>query len=491
MKVHASKLPIRTAALALALALLPVAGFADNGSLGPTVTGETGLFSLLSGETLPQGEWSWGLYYNNWDRVAIEQSPSPRIAPGKNRDYDWNRLSTSIGYGITDNFELSLMLPYDALNDNGKLNGPVRINDTFFTRKIDGSGLANARLGAKWNLFTAEDKQSHFGLNAFIEAPTGKEHEGVSTGATGFGLGLAYDYKHWALNLGYRDPGDPDKIDSAREILAGIGYAARINDKFSWITELSGTFYTGGDAKPPKDDIDLTTGGRIWLGADENWAFNFGLRGNVAYLGDTDKFCPLGGLVGVTYFPHLLREKREAARLAAEEEARRKAAEEEAQRKAAEEEARRKAAEEEARRKAAEEEARRKAAEEEARRQQAPPPPPPPPAIEEVCQFASGSARVDNRCKATLDEVALRMKQEGQRIALVIGYTDSPGSEAANLRISQRRADAVKAYLVSRHGIDAERITTEGRGEADPVGDNATKAGRAQNRRAVIILKVR
>jgi OOP family OmpA-OmpF porin len=110
--------------------------------------------------------------------------------------------------------------------------------------------------------------------------------------------------------------------------------------------------------------------------------------------------------------------------------------------------------------------------------------------IEEECLFALNSTRVDNRCKATLDEVALRMKQEAKRSALVIGYTDSTGPEASNLRVSERRAEAVKSYLVTRHAIDPSRITVEGRGEAEPVGDNTTREGRAQNRRARIILRV-
>lgn len=477
------------AVLVAGLALTPTATFADNGSLAPTSTGETGLFTLFSGESLPQGQWSFGLYYNNWDRLAVEDSPLPLVPVAKDRDYDWNRLSASVGYGITDNFEISLMLPYEIYDDNGTKTGAARINGRYFVNDdIDADGLGNARLGMKWNAFTSDDKKSHFGLNAFIEAPTGDDDEGVATGDTGFGLGLAYDINNWFLNLGYRDPGDPDNVDVAEEILAGVGYAAKINDRFSWLTEIAATVYTGDDPTP-EDDIDLTTGGRLWLGADETWAFNFALRTNLAQLNDTDEFCPLGGLVGLTYFPRMFREKAEAARIAAEEEARRKA-EEEARRIAAEEEARRKA-EEEARRKAAEEEARRKA-EEEARRkaQQAPPPPPPPPVIEEVCQFAANSARVDNRCKATLDEVALRMKQEGNRIALVIGYSDSRGADRANERASVKRAEAVKSYLVTRHGIDPSRITAEGKGEADPVGDNATAAGRAQNRRAVIVLKV-
>jgi OOP family OmpA-OmpF porin len=82
------------------------------------------------------------------------------------------------------------------------------------------------------------------------------------------------------------------------------------------------------------------------------------------------------------------------------------------------------------------------------------------------------------------------MKQDPELGAWVIGYTDSTGSDAANQRMSEQRAQAVKDYLVQRHGIDARRITTEGRGPADPVASNDTAAGRQQNRRAVVILKV-
>ncbi len=71
------------------------------------------------------------------------------------------------------------------------------------------------------------------------------------------------------------------------------------------------------------------------------------------------------------------------------------------------------------------------------------------------------------------------------RAIRVIGYTDSIGSRAYNDKLSLRRADAVKAYLVSR-GIPANRIHAEGRGMNDPVASNKTKEGRAQNRRAEI-----
>ena len=77
-------------------------------------------------------------------------------------------------------------------------------------------------------------------------------------------------------------------------------------------------------------------------------------------------------------------------------------------------------------------------------------------------------------------------KYPTSKISLV-GYTDSIGSDAYNLRLSEKRADAVKAYLV-KHGIDAARIQTSGRGKADPVGDNATEKGRFENRRVEVLI---
>ena len=72
----------------------------------PTATGETGLFTLIDGWTLPQGEWSFGFYYNNWDRL-VAPIPGGVARPFTDDwDYDWNRLSASVGYGITDRFEL-------------------------------------------------------------------------------------------------------------------------------------------------------------------------------------------------------------------------------------------------------------------------------------------------------------------------------------------------------------------------------------------------
>ena len=67
----------------------------------------------------------------------------------------------------------------------------------------------------------------------------------------------------------------------------------------------------------------------------------------------------------------------------------------------------------------------------------------------------------------------------------VIGHTDWVGTNAYNMKLSDRRAAAVKTYLVSK-GIEANRVYTEGKGEKQPVADNKTKEGRAKNRRVEI-----
>jgi len=76
--------------------------------------------------------------------------------------------------------------------------------------------------------------------------------------------------------------------------------------------------------------------------------------------------------------------------------------------------------------------------------------------------------------------------RENQSLSLVLaGHTDSSGNDDYNLRLSQSRAETVKAKLVNDYGISASRITARGFGETQPIVSNDTAAGRAQNRRVV------
>jgi OOP family OmpA-OmpF porin len=70
-------------------------------------------------------------------------------------------------------------------------------------------------------------------------------------------------------------------------------------------------------------------------------------------------------------------------------------------------------------------------------------------------------------------------------VVIAVGHTDNVGGDSYNQRLSVRRAEAVKAYLVSK-GIESNRVYTEGKGEKQPVADNKTSEGRAKNRRVEV-----
>ncbi|CAN7284160.1 OmpA family protein [Variovorax sp. LjRoot175] len=87
--------------------------------------------------------------------------------------------------------------------------------------------------------------------------------------------------------------------------------------------------------------------------------------------------------------------------------------------------------------------------------------------------------------RAKLDDLVSKIRDVNLEVIIAVGHTDSIGTDAYNQRLSVRRAEAVKAYLVSK-GIERNRVYTEGKGEKQPVADNKTKEGRAKNRRVEI-----
>jgi OOP family OmpA-OmpF porin len=99
--------------------------------------------------------------------------------------------------------------------------------------------------------------------------------------------------------------------------------------------------------------------------------------------------------------------------------------------------------------------------------------------------FDFDKATIKPEGKSKLDDLADKVKGVNLEVVIAIGHTDAIGAEAYNQKLSVRRAESVKAYLVSR-GVEPNRVYTEGKGAKQPVASNKTKEGRQKNRRVDI-----
>lgn len=102
--------------------------------------------------------------------------------------------------------------------------------------------------------------------------------------------------------------------------------------------------------------------------------------------------------------------------------------------------------------------------------------------------FETGKAVITEESNEVLDRVVSLMKLNPLFKLEIEGHTDSQGDDAMNMELSQKRANAVKQYLVDK-GVDASRLTAKGYGETKPVADNETAEGRAENRRVELKIK--
>ena len=437
--------------------------------VAPSSSGQTGLFETVTADTLKQGEFSFGVYFNDYDLLAgpAREFALPSSREYQDMSYDLYRLGVSAGYGLTDRWEISAMVPWDRIVANGSDRAGV-INGWLYQGKFTDSGLGDIRLATKFGL-SDPNAPSRFALSLFTDLGTGDDEGGIG-GGTAFGVGAHLTGGMGTLAAHYKIRGERDDSnlsDNEVSLPNEFGFDAGLQVPLgwfpttNWINEVNARFYTGGD-RAPDGPVFLLTGIRHWFG-NSGWALNAGARWNIAkFLDNNDECrltelddCALSGLVGLTFAP---------MRLAAV----------------------------------------------------APPPPaivplpppppvvvpapvtPPPPVVvppvpprelrTDEIHFEPGSARLTNIAKAILDDVALRMKQEPAATAIVIGYTDDRENTGPNADLDRRRAEAVRDYLVSRHGIDRSRITVEGRGSTEPIADNSTAEGRLRNRRVVIRL---
>ncbi|APY08920.1 hypothetical protein BWZ20_11675 [Winogradskyella sp. J14-2] len=101
--------------------------------------------------------------------------------------------------------------------------------------------------------------------------------------------------------------------------------------------------------------------------------------------------------------------------------------------------------------------------------------------------FDSGSANIQPQSLGIIRQISQVLMQDDSIKLNIVGHTDSDGSDDSNLKLSKDRAEAVKTALVNIYNISTDRLTTEGKGETEPVADNGTADGKAQNRRVEFV----
>ena len=101
--------------------------------------------------------------------------------------------------------------------------------------------------------------------------------------------------------------------------------------------------------------------------------------------------------------------------------------------------------------------------------------------------FDSGSANIQPQSLGIIRQISQVLMQDASINLNIIGHTDADGGDDVNLKLSKDRAEAVKNILINIYNISGDRLTSEGKGESEPVGDNATTAGKAQNRRVEFV----
>ena len=110
-----------------------------------------------------------------------------------------------------------------------------------------------------------------------------------------------------------------------------------------------------------------------------------------------------------------------------------------------------------------------------------------------IVKFDSGilfdvdRADLKANAKTNIENLAATMKNNPETNIMVIGHTDADGSDSHNYSLSERRAAAVKSYTAAQ-GVTGSRLTTVGKGETEPIADNSTASGKAQNRRVEIVI---
>lgn len=447
----------RTALLGM---LVCLAGAAASAQMAPNNQGDIGLFTMPTADSPRPGQVTFSAY--GWMEQLVAGNLAFMSTDVRDRLYRHLAGEGSIGLGLAKHWSVFVSAGADQFkSSSGWLGGSI--NGIQFASAFDQNQSRKIRIGTKYGFVSEVDPDFRLALLLATRIPVGKgstDLDKINSRRADWEWGVVLSKGIVTGLVSYQLSGRHDNDIRVSNILRfGLGVDVPVAPYLHVIGELDRNILEGGDDPQPSYSM-FTTGARFSIGRT-GFAVSAGVNANLDML-VKHAFSPnpVGGIVGVTYAawpplppppvvvpppapapaPSPVEEKIEAAPAPAPE----------------------------------------------------PPPTAPPPPTPETTRdeisFDAGSTRLTNIAKAVLDGIALRMKNDLNSTAVITGYTDDTGSEQANIPLSIKRADAAKEYLVTRHGIDPSRMTTDGKGSGEPEYDNSTPEGKAKNRRAVIVV---
>ncbi len=440
--------------LLLALAVALFAASPLSAQVAPSLTGETGLFGIFDAQTVPQGRFAFSVFYSMTDRAA---APVPGVWPLADDPmrYSADKFGLTMAFGLLPNWEASFSAGqkyYSA--DNRLWGGNVGGRDRF--GEIDHDESDKLRFGTKFLLNPKDPLKVALLGSVYIPTQSRSDEKAMSTYRTDWEWGFSGTYGVFTGQFTYlwtadwAVEGEEYEISNEMRWSAGVGIPI-VPDTLKGIFEVHRVMYDGGTTEP-HDFTEAVLGARLGLGQSGVVA-SAGVRANidnwVKYNGSPSS---IGGIVQLSWMPQPA--KAAAALMVVPSPHEPPPAEPVPAPAPVVEPAPAPVVE-------------------------APPAPKPETSTTDEILFDAAKSRLTNIAKAILDGVALRLKNNLSATCTIVGFTD-PKEKGDHAALAKARSDAAKDYLVKRHGIDATRIGTNARGDAE-AGDDATR-----NRRAVV-----
>lgn len=460
----------RTALLATLLCLTAAAFRAQT---APNNGGDLGLFTMPTASGPRAGQLVLGVYA--WKEQLVAADMPGFATLDKTRFYSHWAGSFAINLGLTDRWSVFAAPGIDRFESRGGWRGGA-INSIVFPDAFESNQASKIRVGTKYVL-TSEDAPG-LAVGIWLAGYIPVEGAALSINSQHFFTSNKVTSRRadWQWGgvvtkdiftgvVSYQLSGRQDfNVRVSNRLRFGLGVDVPVLPDLHVITEIDRTVLDGGDLPQPSYSL-LSLGARYWIGRT-GLAVTGALNANVDMLFHHGLSpSPVGGIVGISYAawppappPPVVVPAPAAPTPAPVEEEKKETQPAAAAPAPAPPVA------------------------------PAAPPPPTPKTTRDEIFFDGTGARLTNIAKAILDGIALRMKSDLNSTAVITGYTDNTGKEEANIAIAQKRADAAREYLVTRHGIDPNRLATAAKGSAEPAYDNATKEGREKNRRAVIVV---